>query len=100
MYNNNNNDDDDDGNNNNEYEEIIKVAAHMKLDELKIFFLLLSLLSKVSKDITFEFSEIDRNSALGKLSYPILSIYSSLISLFHNFNTNAINVISKLNSIK
>jgi hypothetical protein len=46
-------------------EEIIRVDANIKLDELKTFFLLLSLLSKVSKDITFEFSEIDRNSAEG-----------------------------------
>ena len=65
---NNYNDDDkndNDNDNDNDNEEIIKVAAHIKLDELKTFFLLLSLLSKVSKDITFEFSEIDRNSALG-----------------------------------
>jgi hypothetical protein len=49
----------------NENDEIIKVNANIKIDELKTFFLLLSLLSKVSKDITFEFSEIDRNSAEG-----------------------------------
>ena len=52
----------------NENDEIIKVNANIKIDELKTFFLLLSLLSKVSKDITFEFSEIDRNSAEGMSS--------------------------------
>ena len=76
-----NNKNNNDGNNNDdEYEEIIKVSAHIKIEELKTFFLLLSLLSKVSKDITFEFSEIDRNSALGKSSYlySLFSIYLSL----------------------
>ena len=48
-----------------EIEEIMIVDANIKLDEIKTFFLLLSLLSKVSKDITFEFSEIGRNSAEG-----------------------------------
>lgn len=57
-----------DTNDNDNDDEIIRVDANIKLDELKTFFLLLSLLSKVSKDITFEFSEIDRNSAEGMSS--------------------------------
>ncbi len=42
----------------NRSDEDIKVDFNIKLEELKTFFLLLSLLSKVSKDVTFEFSEI------------------------------------------
>ena len=61
-------------------DEVVKVNASIKLDELKTFFLLLSLLSKVSKDTTFEFSEIDRNSAEGiTIIVTITTIFILLI---------------------